>query len=100
SGVRWLPTVFAPGEFMLAEAFVVFVALLGVGLAFAAIQRPGSPRAKLVAALIITALIPKSLAYGTRLGPERALVWLTPGAVAGLCFGGIAFAVAVAAPRR
>ena len=98
-GLR-LPTVFQPGEFMLAEAFVVFMAFVAVGLAFAAIQRPGSPRVKLVTALMIAALVTKALAYGNRLGPERALVWLTPGAVAGLLLGATALALALSAPRR
>jgi len=95
-----LPTVFQPGEFMLAEAFVVFMATLATGLAFAAIQRPGSPRFKLVAWLMLATLVAKMLAYGNRLGPERALVWLTPGAVAGLLLAATALALALSAPRR
>ena len=99
-GLQRLPTVFQPGEFMLAEAFVAFMGILAVGLAFAAIQQAGSPRVKLVALLLIAALVAKALAYGNRLGPERALVWLTPGAVAGLLLGATALALALSAPRR
>ena len=99
-GLQRLPTVFQPGEFMLAEAFVVFMAILAVGLALAAIQRAGSPRRKLVTGLLVAALAAKAVAYGNRFSPERALVWLTPGAVAGLLLGATALVLALSAPRR
>ncbi len=49
---------------------------------------------------MIAALVAKALAYGNRLGPERALVWLTPGAVAGVLLGATALVLALSAPRR
>ena len=71
-------------EFVLAEAFVVAAAILAVGLAFASTMRPHAPRVKLLLALLMAALLSKTLANAVQFGPERALAWLTPGVYGGL----------------
>ena len=90
---------FEVAEFVLAEAFVVAAAILAAGLAFASTMRPHAPRVKLLLALLLTALLSKTLANAVELGPERALAWLTPGAYGGLALGLLSLLAASAGPR-
>ena len=90
---------FEVAEFVLAEAFVVAAAILAVGLAFASTMRPHAPRVKLLLALLLTALLSKTLANAVEIGPERALAWLTPGAYGGLALGLLSLLAASAGPR-
>ena len=90
---------FDVAEFVLAEAFVVAAAILAVGLAFASTMRPHAPRVKLLLALLLTALLSKTLANAIEFGPERALAWLTPGAYGGLALGVLSLLAASAGPR-
>lgn len=94
------PSAFGPAEFVLAEAFVVAAKLLAVGLAFAATMRGEAPRVPLLLALLGSALALKALAHGTLFGPERALAWVTPGAVGGLSLGTLTLLAASAGPLR
>lgn len=100
--LAWLPARggWAPAEFILAEAVATTAGLLAAGLTAAAAMRPRAPRVPLLAALVGAALLAKSLAYGVRFGPERALSWLTPGAVGGLALGSLALVVASWGPPR
>ena len=90
---------FEVAEFVLAEAFVVAAAILAVGLAFASTMRPNAPRVKLLLALLVAALLSKTLANAVEFGPERALAWLTPGAYGGLALGILSLLAASAGPR-
>ncbi|HKO67069.1 MAG TPA: VanZ family protein [Burkholderiaceae bacterium] len=90
---------FEVAEFVLAEAFVVAAAILAVGLAFASTMRPNAPRVKLLLALLVIALLSKTLAHAVAFGPDRALAWLTPGAYGGLALGLLSLLPASAAPR-
>ncbi len=90
---------FEVAEFVLAEAFVVAAAILAVGLAFASTMRPHAPRVKLLLALLLAALLSKTLANAVEFGPERALAWLTPGAYGGLALGMLSLLAASAGPR-
>ncbi len=90
---------FEVAEFVLAEAFVVAAAVLAVGLAFASTMRPHAPRVKLLLALLLTALLCKTLANAVEFGPQRALAWLTPGAYGGLALGLLSLFAASAGPR-
>jgi VanZ family protein len=90
---------FEVAEFVLAEAFVVAAAILAVGLAFASTMRPNAPRVKLLLALLVAALLSKTLANAVQFGPDRALAWLTPGAYGGLALGLLSLLAASAAPR-
>ena len=90
---------FEVAEFVLAEAFVVAAAILAVGLAFASTMRPNAPRVKLLLALLVAALLSKTLANAVQFGPDRAFAWLTPGAYGGLALGLLSLLAASAAPR-
>lgn len=91
--------VFRVPEFILAEAFVVAAGILAVGLAFTSTMRPQAPRVLLLSALLIAALLSKTLANAVQFGPERALAWLTPGVYGGLALGTLSLLTASAGPR-
>ncbi len=90
---------FEVAEFTLAEAFVVAAAVLAVGLTFNSTMRPNAPRVKLLLALLVVALLSKTLGNAVQFGPERALAWLTPGAYGGLALGVLSLLAASAGPR-
>lgn len=92
--------LFGDAEYVLAEAFVVAAAILAVGLAFASTMRPDAPRVKLLLALLVAALLSKTLGNGVQFGPERALAWLTPGVYGGLALGVLSLLAASAGPPR
>jgi VanZ family protein len=95
-----LPTAsFGAAEFVLAEALVVVAGMLAAGLALAASLQPAAPRIPLLLALVAAALLARGFAYATAFGPEQAFVWLTPGAVGGLCLGVLALLVAAQGRR-
>ncbi|MGH6609865.1 MAG: VanZ family protein [Burkholderiaceae bacterium] len=98
-GATDTPGVFGVAEFVLAEAFVVAAAMLAVGLAFASTMHPNAPRSLLLLALLIAALLSKTLANAVQFGPERALAWLTPGVYGGLAIGLLSLLAASAGPR-
>jgi len=82
-----MAAAFGASEFVLAEALVVVAGMLAAGLALAAVMQPGAPRVPLLLAFVTAALLARGFAYATAFGPERAFVWLTPGAIGGLCLG-------------
>jgi VanZ family protein len=86
--------MFGPVEFAVAEAFVTSAGLLAVGLVLVALLMPRAPRWRLVGALIVSALIAKTLAYGVRFGPDHAFAWVTPGGIGGLFLGSLALLAA------
>jgi peptidoglycan/LPS O-acetylase OafA/YrhL len=88
---------FNAGQFAAAEAFVTACGMLGVCAALTAQTRPHAPRLRMLALLLAAALAAKAIAYGHEFGPERALSWLTPGAVAGLAAGLLAATAAATA---
>ncbi len=98
-GVAGFAGEFGVAEFILAEAFVVAAATLAVGLAFASTMQPQAPRVWLLLALLVAALLFKTLASAVQFGPERALTWLTPGAYGGLALGTLSLLAASAGPR-
>ena len=98
-GVAEFGDEFDVAEFVLAEAFVVAAAVLSVGLAFASTMRPHAPTVKLLLGLLTVALFCKTLANGLQFGPDRALAWLTPGAIGGLAIGVLSLLAASAGPR-
>jgi VanZ family protein len=94
------PAHFSAAEYVLAEAVVVTAAVLAAGLMAASLMRPQAPRLALLAALLLAALALRTLAAGLQAGPERALAWLTPGALGGLVLGSLALAVSAFGPAR
>jgi len=85
---------FGAAEFVLAEAVVVVAGMLAAGLALAATMQPAAPRLPLLLLFVAAALLARSFAYASAFGPEQAFVWLTPGAVGGLCLGTLVLMVA------
>jgi hypothetical protein len=79
---------------VLAEAVVVLAGVLTAGLALACAMQPGAPRVALLLGLLTIALLARGFAYATAFGPERAFLWLTPGAIGGLVLGLLALLVA------
>jgi len=98
-GIASLVDEFDVAEFVLAEAFVVAAAVLAVGLGLASAMRADAPRVKLLLSLLSVALVCKTFANGLQFGPDRALAWLTPGAVGGLAIGTLSLLAASAGPR-
>jgi VanZ family protein len=95
--LRRQPPEFNAGQFAAAEAFVAACGMLGVGAALTAQTRRRAPRLRMLGLLLAAALAAKAIAYGHEFGPERALAWLTPGAVAGLAVGLLAATAAATA---
>jgi VanZ family protein len=90
----------APATYVLAEAAVVTAGLLAAGVLLAAVMRARAPRVPLLMGLLATALGVRTLSYGTLFGADRALLWLTPGAWAGLAVGTVALLLLASTPRR
>jgi VanZ family protein len=94
---RELP-VFDASQFAVAEVLVTACGMLGAGAALVAGMTLRAPRRRLLLLLVAAALAAKSIAYGHQFGPDRALAWLTPGALGGVVIGTLAV-VAAAASR-
>jgi VanZ family protein len=95
-----LGAAWGPSEFVLAEALVVAAGTLAAGLALACAMRSRETRLPLLLALVAAALGTKAFAYAVSFGPERAFMWLTPGAFGGLTIGLLALAIASLGPPR
>lgn len=95
-----LAAAWGPSEFVLAEALVVAAATLATGLALACTMRSRAARLPLLLLLVAAALAFKAFAYAVSFGPERAFIWLTPGAFGGLAIGLLALAIASLGPPR
>jgi hypothetical protein len=74
--------------------------VLAAGLMAASLMRPQAPRLALLAGLLLGALALRTLASSLQAGPERAFVWLTPGALGGLVLGSLALVVSAFRPAR
>lgn len=88
--------VFDAGQFAAAEALVTACGMLAAGAALTAGMKQRAPRRRMLLLLLAAALGFKAITYGYEFGPERALAWLTPGAIAGLAMGWLAVTAAAA----
>jgi hypothetical protein len=95
-----LTAAFGAAEFVLAEALVVASGMLAAGLALTAAMQPAAPRTPVLLAFVGAALLARGFAYATAFGPEQAFIWLTPGAIGGLCLGMLALLVSAQGRRR
>jgi VanZ family protein len=92
----------APGErhgaelFVAVEAAVAAANLVAVVLLASAVVRPRAPVVRLVTALVVAAMVVKTLALAILMRAEHVFAWLTPGAQLGLAAGA---ALALAALR-
>jgi VanZ family protein len=96
-----LPAYFAhtPSLALLAQAVVVLLNLLGVGLMLSAFTRSGNRPMPVIAALIGAALALKVLNALVFVQAAAPLAWLTPGVVLGLGTGWLLLWAAVRLPR-
>jgi VanZ family protein len=97
---RTLPT-FDTGQFAAAEVLVTACGMLAAGAALTSAMKQRAPRLRILLLMLGAALATKAITYSHQFGPERALAWLTPGAVAGLAVGWLAVtATATSASAR
>lgn len=81
--------------FVSVEAAVTAMNLAAVTVLVSAAARPEAPLRRLVASLVVVALVVKTLAFAILMHAEHVFAWLTPGAQLGLAAG---LALAMAAP--
>jgi VanZ family protein len=86
--------VFDAGQFAAAEVLVTACGMLAAGAVLAAAMKWRAPRLRILVLMLAAALATRAIAYGHQFGPERALSWLTPGALAGLAVGWLAVTAA------
>ncbi len=91
---------FDAGQFVATEVLITTTGMLAAGLTLAASMRPPAPSLRLLFLLFGAAVTAKSLAYGHEFGPQRALAWLTPGAMGGLAVGLLAVSAAAFGTTR
>jgi len=85
-------------HYWLAETIITACGLTGAVLTLLCVLREQAPKAALAIALVITALLIKSLAIALLFTPDNAFVWLTPGAQGGLLIGAMMLSGLVFAP--
>lgn len=84
-----LPVYFihTPGRLFSAEAVIVFFNLIGLALLVAGLMRDASRPLRIIAALVATGLLVKTVAAVTLFGSTGPFAWLTPGVTLGLAAG-------------
>ena len=85
-------------EYWVAETIITACGFTGALLAGVCLLRKQAPKGALMLLLALAALAVKALASALFFTPENAFVWLTPGAEAGLLFGGLMLAGLAYAP--
>ena len=94
-----LPAVpFAADSFPLIEAGVIALNTLAVGLLVRQVASRTSTALLLVPTMLLLGLVSRMLAAVILVGPQAALVWLTPGAQQGVLAGGLALAIGIFLP--
>jgi VanZ family protein len=88
-------------EYWLAETIITACGLTGALLTLSCILRKQAPKARLLIALAVLALVTKALANALLFTPDNAFAWVTPSARGGLLVGalmtaGLAFARPIA----
>ena len=91
-------------EYWLSETLITACGMTGALLTLSCALRKQAPKAALVAALLLAAIVVKLLANAVLFMPTNAFAWLTPGAKGGLLIGtlmvgGLAYAPPVAQRR-
>jgi VanZ family protein len=85
--------------FVSVEAATTAANLVAVALLTSAAATPEAPVRRLVAALVIVALLVKTIAFAILMHAEHVLAWLTPGAQLGLAAGALLALAALCLPR-
>jgi VanZ family protein len=92
-----LDTVLTVQQYWLSETIITACGMTGAGLTLLCVLRRTAPKGMLVGALLMAAVLAKTLATALLFSPQNAFVWITPGAQGGflvglLMLGGLAFA--------
>jgi hypothetical protein len=92
-----LDTVLTVQQYWLSETIITACGMTGAGLTLLCVLRRTAPKGVLVAALLVAAVLAKTMASALLFSPQNAFVWITPGAQGGflvglLMLGGLAFA--------
>jgi len=87
-------------QYWMTETAITACGLIGAGLTLLVQLRKSAPKAALTALLIVTTLLVKTFASALLFTPANALVWLTPGASAGLVAGIVLLTALGFAPQR
>ncbi len=97
-----LPAYFihTPRLLLAAEAAIVFFNLLGLGLLIAGLMREAHHPLRVIAAVIASGLVVKSMAAVTLFDLSGPFAWLTPGVGIGLTAGALLLFPLVRIPRR
>ena len=74
-------------QYWLAETFITACSLCGAMLTLLGLMRDEAPKAALALLLLAAAIVVKLLTGALFFGPDKAFVWLTPGAETGLALG-------------
>lgn len=82
-----------PRSYLLAEAGVVALAIVAIGLLVSLILQPRQRRLPVIAATLLLAFAAKSIAAVTLARASSWLQWLTPGFAVGIAVGGILLAL-------
>jgi VanZ family protein len=85
--------------FVSVEAVTTAANLTALALLASAAMREGAPVRRLLAALVVTALVVKTFAFAVLMQAEHVLAWLTPGAQLGLVAGALLALAALRLPR-
>lgn len=85
--------------FVSIEAAIAAANLAAVALLASAGVRPGAPVLRLLFALLVVALVVRTLAFMILMHAEHVLIWLTPGAQLGLAVGIALSLAALRLPR-
>lgn len=85
--------------FVSIEAAIAAANLAAVALLASAGVRPGAPVLRLLFALLVVALVVRTLAFMILMHAEHVLIWLTPGAQLGLAAGIALSLAALRLPR-
>ncbi|WP_209722563.1 VanZ family protein [Duganella sp. 1411] len=86
-------------QYWLSETIITACGMVGAALTLLCLLRKPAPRALLVAAMVIAAIVVKALATALLFSPENAFAWITPGAEGGFLIGAIMLAGLTFAPH-
>jgi VanZ family protein len=92
--------IHTPGRLLSAEAVVVFLNLVGLGLLISGLTRSTVSLLRVIAAVVGAGLVVKVLAAVALFGAPRPFVWLTPGVALGLTTGALLLYPLVRMPHR
>ncbi len=89
---------YEPPSFLAIETAIVICNTVAIGLVFFALLVERKSSLVLLCTFLVLALAIRALAAAILVGPQQALIWLTPGAMLGLMIGGTVLALLLLPP--